>query len=849
MSWFRGGGDDSSSSRSAAGVPGSGAFGGGGGPGLPPRRNPVQQQQPAAPQGGGGGYSQYSSQPSQSYSTGGYEKQQAGGGGGGGGVPGQMPHQAARHGSKFEVVGTPVDSYVLYNRLIVSPSDFDAARTPFVSLATSRGSFNFAILADQQVRPGTVCLGKDYRNWVYVRQQGDFVDIDPLDVDRETGAKSYLQTVTLELGFYNEAKGSDAPFDSEALEADMRKRFDGNIFNVNQPLIFEAGGKTMRATVRSVSNVDLSGGAAKPSGGSKGSSTSHFGIVMSRTEITFVKAEGSRINLKASTKRAAANAVVKPDFNFSDMGIGGLDDEFQTMFRRAFASRIFPPGLVEKLGISHVKGILLYGPPGTGKTLMARQIGKMLNAREPKIVNGPEVLNKFVGQSEENIRKLFGDAEKEYKAKGEESGLHIIIFDELDAICKQRGSAGSSTGVGDSVVNQLLSKMDGVDQLNNILIIGMTNRMDMIDEALLRAGRLEVHMEISLPDEFGRLQILNIHTGKMRENGVMAGDVDLKELAASTKNFSGAEINGLVKSATSFAFNRHVKVGTSAGIADDVDKLKVNRGDFMHALEEVKPMFGVAEEELAQVVQNGILHYAQQVESILRDGELVVKQVRESSRSQLVSVLMHGPAGAGKTALAATVAMRSGFPFIKLVSAENMVGFSEGAKITYINKVFTDSYRSPISVVVVDSIERIIDWTPIGARFSNPVLQALMVLMNKRPPKGRRLLVIATTSNKEMLRQMEIMDIFDADISVLPIMSLAAIMSVVEAVDLYKPQDAGYQKIEKTLQQAGYVDEDRVNIGVKRLLSLIEMARQDMDDPAAKLLNSLKNTMLANTAY
>ena len=82
----------------------------------------------------------------------------------------------------------------------MSPSDFDAARTPFVSLATSRGSFNFAILADQQVRPGTVCLGKDYRNWVYVRQQGDFVDVDPLDVDRETGGKSYLQTVTLEVG-------------------------------------------------------------------------------------------------------------------------------------------------------------------------------------------------------------------------------------------------------------------------------------------------------------------------------------------------------------------------------------------------------------------------------------------------------------------------------------------------------------------------------------------------------------------------------------------------------------------------------------------------------------------------
>jgi vesicle-fusing ATPase len=187
--------------------------------------------------------------------------------------------------------------------------------------------------------------------------------------------------------------------------------------------------------------------------------------------------------------------------------------------------------------------------------------------------------------------------------------LHIIIFDELDAVFKQRGSTNSGTGVGDTVVNQLLSKMDGVDQLNNILIIGMTNRLDMIDEALLRPGRLEVHMEISLPDEHGRYQILNIHTAKMRNNGVMDGDVDLQELAKLTKNFSGAEIGGLVKSATSFAFNRHVKVGTMAGISDDVENLRVNAGDFSDALDEVHPAFGVSEEELAQVVQNGIIHY------------------------------------------------------------------------------------------------------------------------------------------------------------------------------------------------------------------------------------------------
>ena len=151
--------------------------------------------------------------------------------------------------------------------------------------------------------------------------------------------------------------------------------------------------------------------------------------------------------------------------------------------------------------------------------------------------------------------------------------------------------------------------MDGVDQLNNILIIGMTNRLDMIDEALLRPGRLEVHMEISLPDEKGRHQILNIHTAKMRQNGVLDEDVDLLYLASQTKNFSGAEINGLIKSATSFAFNRHVKVGTMAGISDDVENLRVNAQDFQMALNEVHPAFGVSEEELEQVIQNGIIHY------------------------------------------------------------------------------------------------------------------------------------------------------------------------------------------------------------------------------------------------
>lgn len=122
--------------------------------------------------------------------------------------------------------------------------------------------------------------------------------------------------------------------------------------------------------------------------------------------------------------------------------------------------------------MKHVRGILLFGPPGTGKTLMARQIGKMLNAREPQIVNGPQILDKYVGESEANIRKLFAPAEEEEKRMGSASGLHIIIFDEIDAICKSRGSVAGNTAVHDTVVNQLLTKLDGVEQLNNILVIG-----------------------------------------------------------------------------------------------------------------------------------------------------------------------------------------------------------------------------------------------------------------------------------------------------------------------------------------------------------------------------------------
>ncbi|KAJ7591439.1 vesicular-fusion protein SEC18 [Mycena floridula] len=732
----------------------------------------------------------------------------------------QAPPPSRGGNNVFGVVSSPNESLALTNCLIVHPNDFQHGQHVQV-----KGSF--------YITSGFIGASALQRQWIGLSVQGDQVQLDPLPAPPHPSAPSYLQSIDIEIGFLRKAYENPEAFSADDMARHFIKAYNGILMSTDEIILFEYHGQNMRGVVKGVSLLELADEQRRgvaPAHQSTDHSRHFTGIIMDKTDVAFMKAPDSAMKIKSSAKKAPPNAILAPNFKFEDMGIGGLDTEFSEIFRRAFASRVFPPGLVEKLGIQHVKGILLHGPPGTGKTLIARQIGKMLNAREPKIVNGPEILNKYVGASEENIRKLFADAEKEYKEKGDESGLHIIIFDELDAIFKQRGSTSGGTGVGDTVVNQLLSKMDGVDQLNNILIIGMTNRKDMIDEALLRPGRLEVHMEISLPDEKGRYQILNIHTSKMRTNGVLNDDVDLEELASKTKNFSGAEISGLIKSAASFSFNRHVKVGTMAGISDDVENLQVNRLDFLNALEEVHPAFGVSEEELLQVIQNGIIHFDAVVDDILRSGQLFVEQVRSSTRTPLVSVLLHGPAGSGKTALAASIAQASEYPFIKLISPDSMVGFSENQKVTAISKIFADSYKSPQSVIVVDNLERLLEWTPIGPRFSNAVLQTLLVLFARRPPKGRRLLVIATSSLRPL--------------RVPPISNLAALEYVLRDVELFQTSEERRAAIHM-LEDAGFSQtaEDettaRLHIGIKKLLSIIEMARQEPENVAQRLTGAL----------
>ncbi|GAO16675.1 hypothetical protein UVI_02012950 [Ustilaginoidea virens] len=682
------------------------------------------------------------------------------------------------------------------------------------------GEYVVAAKPIQGFPQGCISLTDPQRTWCNITIRDTFSGeiYDPF----ASGGKAYLGSVDLEIGFASPSKRTEVPYDEDELAKIFTDTYGNQILAPGQRILMDVRNIPLLIIVKTVGLVDLA--MMSDDAGKQVYREGHArGILTNQTRVLFHRDGKGDFNLKPSMSKPNSNAILAPDFKFEDMGIGGLGNEFSTIFRRAFASRVFPPGLVAKMGIPHVKGMLLYGPPGTGKTLIARQIGKMLNARPPKVINGPEVLNKYVGQSEENIRKLFADAEKEYKEKGDESSLHIIIFDELDAVCKQRGSgAGGGTGVGDSVVNQLLSKLDGVDQLNNILLIGMTNRKDMIDDALMRPGRLEVHLEISLPDEPGRLEIFNIHTSKMRENNILHPDVNLQELAGLTKNYSGAEINGVVKAAASFAFSRHTEVGQMAAVKQDVASMKVNRADFMNALTEVRPAYGVSEAELEDAVRLGVIPYSQHINSTVQEMMRVVGMIKDDPNKFSTSVLFHGPRGAGKTALAAHIAMQSDFPFVKMVTPADLVGYRDDfAKKDYVHKAFADAYKSPASILILDDFERLIGWNPIGPRFSNVMLEALTTLIVSKPPRNHRLLIFVTTSKASVLKMLEIDGDFAKKVAVPAVSSVRELATILQESRVFNSGDIN-QVINMVQQRTG---SSSIGVGIKTIQDCIFEAK------------------------
>ncbi|KAK8950576.1 Vesicle-fusing ATPase [Platanthera guangdongensis] len=609
-----------------------------------------------------------------------------------------------------------------------------------------------------------------------------------------------LALLTLELDYVKAKTNRNEQLDAIILAQHIRRKFATQVMTIGQRVSFEFLGANYIFTV----NQAMVEGQEK-------SNAIERGIITSETYIVFEVASSSGIKIINQREAPSSNIFRQKEFNLQKLGIGGLSEQFMDIFRRAFASRVYPTHVTNKLGIKFVKGILLYGPPGTGKTLIARQIGKLLNGREPKIVNGPEVLSKFVGETEKNVRDLFADAEQDQKARGDQSDLHVIIFDEIDAICKSRGSTRDGTGVQDNIVNQLLTKIDGVHSLNNVLLIGMTNRIDLLDEALLRPGRLEVHVEINLPDENGRLQILQIHTNKMKENSFLAADVNLQELAARTKNYSGAELEGVVKSAVSFALNRPISMDDLTKPLDE--NIKITMDDFLTALKEIIPAFGASTDDLKRCRLNGMIYCGERHKHIYQRAMLHVEQVKVSKGSPLLTCLLEGPKGSGKTAIAATVGIDSDFPFVKIVSAESMLGLSESSKCARIVKVFEDAYKSQLSIIVLDDIERLLEYFPIGPRFSNLISQTLLVLLKKHPPEGKNMLVIGTTSEFDFLDSAGICHAFSVTYHVPPLAKEDA-TKVLEHLNVFIKEDV--DAAAEALQ----------GLTLKQLYLVVEMAAQ-----------------------
>lgn len=498
--------------------------------------------------------------------------------------------------------------------------------------------------------------------------------------------------------------------------------------------------------------------------------------------------------------------------------VGGLDAQLDAIARRVLASRANPEA-ARRLGVSHVRGILLSGPPGCGKTLLARELAHILGAREPQIVNGPEILDKFIGEAERNIRALFAPAEQEYKELGDKSALHIIILDEMDAIARKRGSmASDTTGVRDSVVNQLLAKMDGVKEANNILVVGLTNRPELLDPALLRPGRLEVHLRVELPDLLGRRDILRIHTKRMREAGGMsAAAVDLLEnisedgLAARSEHFTGAELAGLIRSAASFALARTI---------DTDEEGLVSVVDLETALGEVRPALGKQDEVLKTRYPLGISPCSSSMRRIIRDLQRFTSPaISKAPRLQsLLLVGAGGNGGAGATALAAWAAAESSVKgtsdYVRFITALDLVGGNDESRAAALVDKFSEAREMSHSLLVLDDVDQLC----AGVDGYSPVMLATLRALLRSPPSGsgpKSVTIIATTSRSDAAC-LTLHELFDETI-VVPLLS--------EAEDVRTLLADGLGQVLPSVDAMAALMIDRLGqVGCKMALRLAERA-------------------------
>jgi transitional endoplasmic reticulum ATPase len=293
--------------------------------------------------------------------------------------------------------------------------------------------------------------------------------------------------------------------------------------------------------------------------------------VLERLEISDTDFREAMKGIEPSALREVFVEV--PDVTWDS--VGGLEGTKERL-RETIQWPLEYEDVFESMDLEAAKGVLMYGPPGTGKTLLAKAVANEAQSNFIS-VKGPELLNKFVGESEKGVREVF--------SKARENAPTVVFFDEIDSIAGERGGGTTDSGVGERVVSQLLTELDGIEDMENVVVVATTNRPDLIDDALLRPGRLDRHVHVPVPDEEARRAIFQVHT----RDKPLADGVDINELASRTDGYVGADIEAVAREASMAATREFINSVDPEEIGDSVSNVRVTMDHFEHALDEVGP--------------------------------------------------------------------------------------------------------------------------------------------------------------------------------------------------------------------------------------------------------------------
>ncbi len=385
-----------------------------------------------------------------------------------------------------------------------------------------------------------------------------------------------------------------------------------------------------------------------------------------------------------------------PRFTYDDLG--GLKKEIQKI-REMVELPMRHPELFEKIGIESPKGVLLYGPPGTGKTLLAKAVAGETNSHFTSL-SGPEIMAKHYGESEEKLRDIFKQAE--------ENAPSIIFIDEIDSIAPKREEVSGE--LEKRIVSQLLTLMDGMKSRGKVVVIAATNRPDSIDPALRRPGRFDREIEIGIPDEEGRLQVLNIHTRGMPLDTM----VDLKKISKTTHGFVGADLEVLCKEAAMRSLRRilpEINLDEEKVSKEILQKIKITSEDFTDALKEVRP--SALREVLVQIPNiswddvGGLDKLKEELREAI-EWPLKYKEAFEHTHVKPPKgVLLYGPPGTGKTLIAKAVATTTESNFISIKGPELLskwVGESEKG----VREIFRKARQAAPCIIFFDEIDALV---------------------------------------------------------------------------------------------------------------------------------------------